>query len=103
MLEIISSNIDRYIHKYFYPLDPCAGVECSGDSNRCVDGVCVCGSTGDVCSSTRPLCIGDGSSAKCNCHPASCEEPNPICDPEDGTCKVGSITILHTYCLFIHT
>ena len=66
-------------------LDPCE--KCKGDSNRCVNGKCICGDTNDVCPETTPVCSGDGKNAKCVCNSKSCEEPNPVCSP-DGTCKV---------------
>ena len=72
-------------------------LECSGlGSNRCVDGSCVCGSSGGVCPDIRPVCYGDGEIASCVCYPGSCNEPNPVCDPADGTCKVHGFIISYT-------
>ena len=73
-------------------LDPCANVECEGDSNRCVDGRCVCGSLSGVCPETTPICFGNGEAATCSCHAGSCAEPNPVC-ALDGTCKVIQIQL----------
>jgi hypothetical protein len=74
-------------------LDACDLLECSGlGSNQCVNGRCVCGSAGGICSSTTPVCYGSGLSATCVCYPGSCNEPNPVCDPTDGTCKVSDTT-----------
>ena len=72
-------------------LDPCANVECEGDSNRCVEGTCVCGSLSGVCPETTPICFGNGEAATCSCHAGSCAEPNPVC-ALDGTCKVIGVT-----------
>ena len=80
-------------------LDLCANLECSGlGSNRCVDGNCVCGSSGGTCPDTMPVCFGEGATATCVCYPGSCQEPNPVCDPTDGTCKVGVILVY--YCKY---
>ena len=67
----------------------CDSLECNGlGSNQCVNGRCVCGISASACPATRPVCYGDGLSATCVCYPGSCDEPNPVCDPADGTCKV---------------
>ena len=73
----------------FYIVDLCDSLECNGlGSNQCVNGRCVCGISASACPATRPVCYGDGLSATCVCYPGSCDEPNPVCDPADGTCKV---------------
>ena len=76
--------------QYFLDIkDLCDNHACSGlGSNRYIDGGCVCGSSGAVCPTTTPVCYGNGATATCVCFPGSCNEPNPVCDPTDGTCKV---------------
>ena len=82
LLEVTTFNVN-------FIIDPCDSLECSGlGSNLCVNGRCVCGSSSTSCPVTSPVCYGEGLSATCVCYPGSCDEPNPVCDPADGTCKV---------------
>ena len=46
---------------------PCADVVCTGDSNVCIYGRCVCGKNGSPCSRTNPTC--DYETGICQCGP----------------------------------
>ena len=48
-------------------LAPCAGMVCTGDSNVCMYGRCVCGTNGSPCSATNPSC--DYETGNCQCGP----------------------------------
>ena len=88
MLSMYTLSKPKIIY-YLSNEDPCAGIVCTGmDSNRCLSGECVCGSTGSSCSTPTPICFGDDLTAVCRCFPGSCTEPNPVCDSIDGICKV---------------
>ena len=84
-------------------IDPCDSLECSGlGSNLCVNGRCVCGSSSTSCPVTSPVCYGEGLSATCVCYPGSCNEPNPVCDPADGTCKVRYTLLTYQFLILIY-
>lgn len=61
--------------------------ECTGSSNRCLNGVCQCGTTGNACvDPLRPNCLNiDGSAGTSGSLTVSCQ-----CTPGGTTCGTGA-------------